>query len=63
MDASPTGTRRQAPGIVLNAEVRVGGGNRLHRERLCRYLLRPPQAKTRLHEAMEGKQAWELKTP
>lgn len=42
------------------AERRV---NRLHRERLCRYLLRPPLAKGRLHGTPDGKYAFELKTP
>ena len=32
-------------------------------ERLCRYLLRPPLAKGRLNETMDGKYAFELKTP
>jgi hypothetical protein len=31
-----------ALGFNLDAEVRVSAWNRLHRERLCRYLLRPP---------------------
>ncbi len=34
----------KAMGFVLDAEVRVTGHDRLHRERLCRYLLRPPLA-------------------
>lgn len=53
----------KALGFVLDAEVRVSAHNRLHRERLCRYLLRPPLAKSRLHETMDGKYAFELKTP
>jgi len=53
----------KALGFVLDAQVRVSAHNRLHRERLCRYLLRPPLAKGRLHETMEGKYAFELKTP
>jgi hypothetical protein len=53
----------RALGFTLDAEVRVSAGNRLHRERLCRYLLRPPLAKGRLHETMDGKYAFELKTP
>lgn len=40
---------------MLDAQVRVSAHNRLHRERLCRYLLRPPLAKGRLHETMDGK--------
>ncbi len=53
----------KALGFVLDAEVRVSAHNRLHRERLCRYLLRPPLAKGRLHETLDGKYAFELKTP
>ena len=53
----------KALGFVLDAEVRVSAHNRFHRERLCRYLLRPPLAKGRLHETMDGKYAFELKTP
>lgn len=52
-----------ALGFSLDAEVRVSAWNRLHRERLCRYLLRPPLAKGRLTETMEGTVAFELKTP
>ncbi len=50
-------------GFVLDAEVRVLAHDRFHRERLCRYLLRPPLAKGRLQETMGGKYAFELKTP
>ena len=53
----------KALGFVLDAEVRVSAENRFHRERLCRYLLRPPLAKGRLHETMDGRYAFELKTP
>ena len=53
----------KALGFSLDAEVRVSADNRLHRERLCRYLLRPPLAKGRLHATMDGKYAFELKTP
>jgi len=53
----------KALGFVLDAEVRVSADNRFHRERLCRYLLRPPLAKGRLHETMDGRYAFELKTP
>ena len=52
----------KALGFTLDAEVCVSADNRLHRERLCRYLLRPPLAKGRLHETMDGKYAFELKT-
>jgi hypothetical protein len=52
----------KALGFVLDAEVRVSADNRFYRERLCRYLLRPPLAKGRLHETMDGKYAFELKT-
>ena len=39
----PTQAERagKALGFVLDAEVRVSADNRFHRERLCRYLLRP----------------------
>ncbi len=50
-------------GFTLDAAVRVEGDDRLHRERLCRYLLRPPLAKGRLVETVDGKVAFELKTP
>lgn len=53
----------RALGFTLDAAVRVEGGDRLHRERLCRYLLRPPLAKGRLVETTDGKAAFELKTP
>lgn len=53
----------KALGFVLDAEVRVTAHDRLHRERLCRYLLRPPLAKARLHETMDGRYALELKNP
>ncbi len=49
-------------GFVLDAEVRVSAYNRLHRERLCRYLLRPPLANGRLHETVDGKFAFEMKS-
>jgi hypothetical protein len=67
-DAKPREANRveragKALGFSLDAEVRVSADNRLHRERLCRYLLRPPLAKGRLHETMDGKYAFELKTP
>lgn len=48
-------------GFVLDAEVRVSAHNRLHRERLCRYLLRPPLANGRLHETVDGQYAFEMK--
>ena len=51
-----------ALGFNLDAEVRVSAWNRLHWERLCRYRLRPPLAKGRLIETMEGKFAFTLKT-
>lgn len=35
----------------------------MHRERVCRYLLRPPLAKGRLDETMDGRYAFKLKTP
>lgn len=53
----------RALGFTLDAAVRVSAHNRLHRERLCRYLLRPPLAKGRLHETLDGRYAFELKTP
>ena len=53
----------KALGFVLDAKVRVSADNRFHRERLCRYLLRPPLAKGRLHETMDGRYAFELKSP
>ena len=67
-DAKPREPGKQeragtALGFSLDAEVRVSAWNRLHRERLCRYLLRPPLAKGRLTETLEGKVALELKTP
>lgn len=67
-DAQPRDENRveragKALGFSLDAEVRVSADNRLHRERLCRYLLRPPLAKGRLHATMDGKYAFELKTP
>ena len=48
---------------MLDGQVRVSAHNRLHRERLCRYLLRPPLAKGRLDGTTDGKYAFELKTP
>ncbi len=53
----------KALGCVLDAAVRVSADDRFHRERLCRYLLRPPLAKGRLHGTMDGKYALGLKTP
>ena len=53
----------KALGFVLDAEVRVSAHSRLHRERLCRYLLRPSLAKGPLHETTDGNFAFELKTP
>jgi len=53
----------RALGFTLDTAVRVSAHNRLHRERLCRYLLRPPLAKGRLHETVDGRYAFELKAP
>ena len=43
-----------AAGYNLHAAVVIGRGNREGLERLCRYVLRPPLARTRLHRRGDG---------
>ena len=44
----------EAHGYNLHAAVVIGRGNREGLERLCRYVLRPPLARTRLHRRGDG---------
>ena len=63
-NAQPSkGRAGHASGFNLDAAVRVKTGDRLHRERLCRYLLRPPLAYGRLEERMDGDYAFRMKHP
>jgi hypothetical protein len=47
----------------LHAARRVAGGDRQGREKLCRYILRPPLANERLHILEDGSVALEFKRP
>jgi hypothetical protein len=49
-----------ALGFNLDAEVRVSAWNRLHRERLCRYLLRPPLAKVLRYPCPRSGHGWQI---
>jgi len=49
-------------GFDLHANVWVSGSDRAGRERLCRYILRPPFAQERLRLRSDGRIALELKT-
>lgn len=63
-DARPSkGRAGHASGFNLDAAVRVAADDRLHRERLCRYLLRPPLAQGRLTERPDGRYAFQMKHP
>lgn len=57
------GRAGHASGFNLDAAVRVAADDRFHRERLCRYLLRPPLAQGRLVERNDGRYAFQMKTP
>ena len=50
-------------GFDLHANVWVSANDRAGRERLCRYVLRPPFAQERLRLQSDGRVALELKTP
>lgn len=50
-------------GYTLHAGTAVGPLDREGRERLCRYLARPPLARSRLAELPDGRVRLELKTP
>jgi hypothetical protein len=64
LDAKPSkGRAGNASGFNLDSAVRVAADDRLHRERLCRYLLRPPLAQGRLTERPDGRFAFQMKTP
>jgi hypothetical protein len=52
------GRAGHASGFNLEAAVPVAADDRLHRERLCRYLLRPPLAQGRLTERPDGRYAF-----
>ena len=57
------GRAGHASGFNLDAAVRVAADDRFHRERLCRYLLRPPLAQGRLVERHDGRYAFQMKSP
>jgi len=57
------GRAGHASGFNLDAAVRVAADDRFHRERLCRYLLRPPLAQGRLVERNDGRYAFQMKSP
>jgi Putative transposase len=64
---TPTGTSRgprqaHLEGFDLHANVWVAGNDRAGRERLCRYVLRPPFAQERWRLRSDGRIALELKT-
>jgi hypothetical protein len=50
-------------GYTVHAGTAVGGRDAEGRERLCRYLARPPLARPRLKELPDGRVLLELKTP
>jgi hypothetical protein len=50
-----------AYGVNVHAKVRVDGDDRTHKERLCRYLGRPPIAEERLSQMDDGRRHYELK--
>ena len=50
-------------GYTLHAGVAIGAHNRDGLERLCRYIARPPLAKTRLHRRPDGLVTLDLKRP
>lgn len=50
-------------GVNLHAGVALGALDRAGRERLCRYLLRPPLSDDRLTERPDGRVELALKTP
>ena len=53
----------EAHGYNLHAAVVIGRGNREGLERLCRYVLRPPLARTRLHRRGDGLLVLTLRKP
>ena len=50
-------------GFSLHAGVRIHGNDRDGRERLCRYLLRPPLSLQRLSQGEEGRLVYRMKRP
>jgi hypothetical protein len=62
-DDHPSGLLAKADGFSLHAGVTVGATDTAERERLCRYLARPPVAHDRLSLTRDGRVAYALKTP
>ena len=62
-DEPATGLLAKADGFSLHAGVTVGATDTAKRERLCRYLARPPVAHDRLSLTRDGRVAYALKTP
>jgi hypothetical protein len=57
----PPKTKGVAQGFDLHADVCVAAGDRDGRERLCRYILRPPRVLERLSRTQDGRIAYERK--
>jgi hypothetical protein len=62
-DDHPGALLAKADGFSLHAGVTVGATDTAKRERLCRYLARPPVAHDRLSLTRDGRVAYALKTP
>jgi hypothetical protein len=62
-DEQPSGLLAKTDGFSLHAGVTVGATDTAKRERLCRYLARPPVAHDRLSLTPDGRVAYALKTP
>jgi hypothetical protein len=62
-EESSPGLLARADGFSLHAGVTVGARDTAKRERLCRYLARPPVAHDRLSLTRDGRVAYALKTP
>jgi len=57
----PPKTKGVAQGFDLHADVCVAAGDRDGRERLCRYIPRPPRVLERLSRTQDGRIAYERK--
>jgi hypothetical protein len=65
-DEQPSGLLAKTDGFGLHAGVTVGATDTAKRERLCRYLARPPVAHDRLSLTRDGRVAyalWQLRLP
>ena len=60
---TPSACHARWEGFDLHAGVRIPAGQRDRLERVCRYALRPPVARDRLHQTGTGDVALELRRP